>query len=510
MNRRRRYALPEGEHFMKRPKLALCLVGILIALVYALPLAAAYARLGRPLLVTDDDECFYSLRVLDAYRGGTLGNPYLADHQDAPRYRQELVERILAWIARLSRVPPLTVLAASRIAAPVLIFLLLWALGRALGLEQPVALMAAAVAPLAPHLLVGFPFLRYFRTISPATHVPFLLVALLAVQAVWKSGSLRMAAAAGVALGILFYTTPPFYWSFAIGGTSLLALTAAKRERRALLAAIAIACVIAVPYLQNAIRLNSLPEVKETLARLDLMVPGRWPEPGAWPRFAIALVFLPWLLWWRRRIPRLAGFLLPFLVTGTGLLIQNVVTNQQADSQHWVSCLVPLWPLAGIGVLQQWPKLHRPVWTFAFLGLLLASSTAIQITGHARWEAAEHELPQLDARIPETLRWLNRQTPPGSVVWSDEDVMAQLCLFTHNRVYWTELAGHYVVADSEVQNRAATLVPKLDPDTAHFSYRVDYYLGLGEDCERPLSKPVLYRNAQERTCVVALPASARH
>ena len=43
-----------------------------------------------------------------------------------------------------------------------------------------------------------------------------------------------------------------------------------------------------------------------------------------------------------------------------------------------------------------------------------------------------------------------------------------------------------------------------------YAFRVDYYLGLGQDCERRLSKPVLYRNALERTCVVALSASAGH
>src|SRR5437016_2522282 len=76
---------------------ARCAVGLLTVLcVYSLPFAMQLFRREPHLHIAVEDEKIYLARVVDAYRGGSLGNPYLAEHQDAERFMPELAERSLA------------------------------------------------------------------------------------------------------------------------------------------------------------------------------------------------------------------------------------------------------------------------------------------------------------------------------------------------------------------------------------------------------------------------------
>lgn len=68
-------------------ELRLFLLGLVtVVLLYALPLVLTYVRQGKLLYAETLDDTLYETRIIDLYRGGTLGNPYLAEHQDSPRY----------------------------------------------------------------------------------------------------------------------------------------------------------------------------------------------------------------------------------------------------------------------------------------------------------------------------------------------------------------------------------------------------------------------------------------
>ena len=121
-------------------------VGALAVLVvYSLPLFLGCLRTGHLAHLLFTDESIYAVRVLDIYRGGNVASPYLPGHDDAPRFMPELGERALALAARLTRIPPLTVLALSRVIVALLIFFFLWLIAGALDFPPLLALLAALI-----------------------------------------------------------------------------------------------------------------------------------------------------------------------------------------------------------------------------------------------------------------------------------------------------------------------------------------------------------------------------
>lgn len=489
---------------------------LLVLLVYSLPLAIFYARHGQLMAAADFDDSHYGVRVVHAARGGSLGNPFLAEQEGAARYLPEMVERSLAWVARVSGVDALIVLAASRVVFPVLIFLLLYSLARSMEMEPHVAALAAALPPLLPSLATFFTprhphpgWLRYFRLVSPAPHVLVLLLALRALKATCDSSSLRRGVLAGLAIGLLFFT-PFYYWTFTLGGATWLVLTGRQELRRALLLAILVALLTGIPYAVRTSQVLSLPEVQETLARVGYMVSGRQPEEGALPRFFLALAFAVLLFSQRRRPQPSARFLQPFVFLGPPLFLQNVVTNRVVESYHWISCLIPVWSLAGVSLCRQWPVLTRPNSVLRMGEILLAGAILVQINASARWEVFRAERPRLygmETSMKQTLQWLNRRTASGSVVLAEEDVMVLLPMFTHNKVYWSQYAGLHVVSEWEYLTRRSVARHWNPLRPGGIPFRADFYVGTGPVCGSLPPARLLYRNRTEGTCVMALAPS---
>jgi hypothetical protein len=524
-----------------------------IAILYALPLIEGFWRYHALIHVFYPDEAYYAARVLDAARGGTLGNPYLAGHEGAPRYLPEATERTLALLSRAMHLDPLTLLAACRVVLPLLLFLALALLARALGIEERLAILAAAAVPLFPPILTLIQppgtgehgFLRLFRSTSPVAHMLLLVLALIALAEVWRRPSIRAVCVGGLLTGILFYT-PIYYWSFAIGGTLLLAIFDGKESRKALLGVAGIALLLGVPQLIHSHRLMSVPEVVETLARWRLMVPGRWPEMDVPRRFLENLVVLGVLWLARRRVGQNGRFVFAFCLAGELLLVQNVVTNRQIQAFHFMHCLFLMWPLAaalawqesgvssrassegsGRGPFEradhgdpddddpkapsQIPRSTLGMTPRGFIlasltALLLASATLVQLIAFENWATWRNDSPQLytlDLVMPRTLGWLNRHTPPGAVVMAPEDVMASLPLFTHNKVYWTRYAGQHVLSDREVEIRSTDTAHWFENPPQPLHYPADFAVLTGRRCAA--LSGIVYRDQAEGTCVTKRP-----
>lgn len=86
-----------------------------ILVTYSLPFFLNAFSGGPFLNVAEVDEKIYEVRVLDAYRGGSLGNPYVAEHQDAPHFMPEFCERLLALASHLTGLSPLHTVAVARV-----------------------------------------------------------------------------------------------------------------------------------------------------------------------------------------------------------------------------------------------------------------------------------------------------------------------------------------------------------------------------------------------------------
>ncbi len=310
--------------------LRIAALALVVATIYALPFALARGRVD----ICYPDETYYAARVMDAWHGGDLRNPYLAGHERSPKYLPELVERTYALTARSLHVPPLTVLAASRVVLAVALTIALTYFGIALGLSPGMATLAGACPALFPPILTLLQtpgtgehgFLRLFRIVSPAAHMLLLVVALWCAYVVWKGGRWWQWIAAGIALGVLAYV-PIYYWAFAMLGTLLLAI-----RRRALFWSLLVAAVVSLPHFIHAAQVMRSPEVIETLARLRLMIPGRLPEPDVPRRLIENLIVIAALLLIRNR------FLLAFLIAGEVLLVQNAITNRQMQAFPSSSC----------------------------------------------------------------------------------------------------------------------------------------------------------------------------
>ena len=58
----------------------------LVCLVYALPHLLSIAQTGKILPIFRIDDTIYMVRTAAAMRGDTLGNPYIAGHENAPKH----------------------------------------------------------------------------------------------------------------------------------------------------------------------------------------------------------------------------------------------------------------------------------------------------------------------------------------------------------------------------------------------------------------------------------------
>jgi len=506
--------IPDNNVHQGRNRIWLIYGVTVILFAYSLPFLMNRYRHGPFLNIAVDDEKIYLARVMDAYRGGSLGNSYLAEHQDAPRFMPELAERLVALTAHVTGLGPLLIVAISRVVFPVLTCILLWSLARGLGIGPRLAMLAAILPPLAPTIswmaiinsrTTGY--LRYFRAVSPAFYVVLLLFALRLVLLAWRKPLWWTGLLAGASFGLLIYASPIYFWSFAIGGTAWLAVQDSGRVRATLLTSLAIALIVGLPHLLRASLQERGPDVHETLVRLDLLTPGRAPDEYV-TRSLVLGVLLSAAVWLRRwRLGESGRFLFPFMCAGTLLMAQNAITNRHLQGYHWIECLIPVWSLAAVAFLQTSTESFRPVYFMALLAVLVAGAIFVQAMAYVQWEESRKEDAEfwaLDARMPRTLNWLNEHTPANSVVIAAPDVMDSLPLFTHNKVYWADYASQHVMPEWEVQARTQSLESWRPDGATHLPFRADFYLGTGPACLSPKAKLFLYRDIFEGTCVVSV------
>lgn len=484
-------------------------VGALAVLVvYSLPLFLGFLRTGYLAHLLFTDESIYAVRVLDIYRGGNVASPYLPGHDDAPRFMPELGERALTLAARLTRIPPLTVLALSRVVVALLIFFFLWRLAGALDFPPLLALLATLIPVLGLSTnALSVHFLRYMRLVSPAIYVLVLLFALYGWLLLWKKPKAGAAAVlAAVTTGALFYT-PVYYWSFAALGALVLGIISAD-ARRWILSALAIAVVIGAPALVHSAAIASLPEVQQTLHRLDLLTPGRAPDVFVLPRFIAGAVFCILLWTQRRRAGANAKFLLAFLVPGTLLLVQNAFTNRHAQSYHVVECLIPTGALALCAMIRHL-RFARPALLRAAVIVIVVTALGSHAGAYFRWEADVRRvgwLTRLDAQFPATLTWINAHIPPSAVLLAS-DYTSELPMYVANKMYFATYAFQQAITDDELQRREETWEPFDPAHPARLPYPADLYVGFHDRCATA-TLPVLYRNPGEGTCVLDLRTAA--
>jgi hypothetical protein len=403
-----------------------------VCAIYTLPLALPLARSGHVYPIEMRNETLYLVRVAAAMGGDSLGNPYLAGHDHAPKYMPEMVERVLAFTGRALHVSAIGIAAGMRIVQPAFIFLLVAAVSWRAGLPPLLATFAGILTTLAPSSAnftwtsAGEPgFLRYLRFLSPGSHVIVFLVAVLAMCWCWRRPRLRNSLLAGACVGMTFYL-PIFYWSVMWAATALMAVLNKGNERRHFATAAAIAALFAIPVAATSIHNAQDPAVQQTLHRRPalMLVAGRRPQEATVP-VALSGCFL--VVFAARRRSQVLRFLGPFFAVTIPLALQSLVTNRQIQPNHFIDPLLPLAAIAAAGVLFE----IKPANALAVggAGLLLLFGTAEMVANDLRLESLVNSQPlawDLSRAIPRTLGALQTMTPAGSVVLSSPEVMAIL------------------------------------------------------------------------------------
>ena len=229
------------------------------------------------------------------------------------------------------------------------------------------------------------------------------------------------------------------------------------------------------------------------------MTPGRELEQGILPHVVLCIgcAILAWML---RRRSKVFLFLSAFFAVTAPMLLENVVTNRQIQAYHFTDALNPLWAIMGVALLAQL-RIHRVVITSIF-ALVIGFATAQNVADYLRLRsqvAARPEYWALNWRMPRTLAWLQANTPPDSVVIAPRPAMENLPIFTHNKVYWADFARQHVMPTDEADKRLSESL-RWTP-AQPLTYPVDYYLAIGANCAQVTPSSVVFRDAEEETCV---------
>jgi len=489
---------------MTRPGLVAA-AATLVASIYAMPLALSWRDFGAVPALARIDESIYLVRVAVARRGEPLGAPPRAGHAGAPRYLPEAEEQAIARLGRATGLRLVTIVAAMRVLQPVLVFLGVVLLGVTLGLQRTSAVLAGLLATVTPSpsaLAAGAQealFLRDYRFLSPGLHSALFAWALVVVAVGWRRATGAAALYVGLALAAIGYT-PIFYWAPLLAGTALLALCA-RESRRTLIPAGVIGVLLALPVAVQLVHLASVPEVQAAVRRVPgLMVSSRWPEPMAIPLLG-AVVIGAVMAWTCRRRYHGALFLMSFLVPLVPLLWQNLVTARQFEIYHLSGVIVVLGSLTAAMVIEA--RSCRP-WAMAVgAGLVVLSGTATQYVSYSHYRQAVVTDPLLwapELRLAETFRWLNANTPAGSVVFTTPSISRTLTAHTHNKVYWGAFAEEYAIPVVEAETRPQEIAEWRPELGEPLTYRADYLLDVGDLCGTS-PDTYAYVNAAEGTCV---------
>jgi hypothetical protein len=479
----------------------------LVCLVYALPHLLSIAQTGKILPIFRIDDTIYMVRTAAAMRGDTLGNPYIAGHENAPKYMPELSERMVALAGRALHWDVVKIAAAFRILQPAAIFLGVVWICWVFGFPPALAALAGLLTVLAPSLGMlrlyrpGLAsFLRYARFLSAGFHTTLYLAATGAVAVCWQRPTRLRAILAGLAVGAIFYT-PIFYWAVLWAGIIGLVFVSQGEQRRAMLVVAAVSAMVALPFVISTIRNAANPLVQETLHRWPTytMTPGRGLEHGTLPHVTLCIgcAVLAWML---RRRSKVFLFLSAFFAVTAPMLLENVVTNRQIQAYHFTDALNPLWAIMGVALLAQL-RIPRVVIASIF-ALLIGFATTQHLVDYVRLRsqvAAHPESWALSWCMPRTLAWLQENTPSDSVVIAPRPVMEILPVFTHNKVYWADFARQHVMPTEEADQRLAESF-RWTP-AQPLTYPVNYYLATGANCALVTPSSVVFRDAAEATCV---------
>jgi hypothetical protein len=388
----------------------------------------------------------------------SFGNLYGAENKDNPSFAQQTLGPIIldAPTKLLPVTPADTVLFSKFIIGFVFTWLVYLFFFVLLGRKRLDALVATSFTVFIPattalldptqwrSVLLGFStsklnFLALERTINPQ----FGSLAVYAFfgslwKCIWDESSKNRrwwGAAAGIALGLSFYTYFFAYSFIALFSVFLLIWFACRKQWQQALRMVyvgGIALVVAIPFFWNFYVATHSAFYQSVVGRLGGVV----DHTFVFSRI-ILLAAVVWILFRKKFVSSAQVFFGIFLLTAFFVTEQQVLTGHvipQYSHYHWYYVAPMLGAFLCLVLLRVARGFPRRMYIgTAVMMFVLFSWSAVLF----QWRSYEAQLPSVlsDQRYSGVLSWLNRETPKDSVVLANENLSELTVAYTHDNVY---------------------------------------------------------------------------
>jgi len=422
-----------------------------------------------------DDTEHYLSQIKDIQEGHGLGNVYLKEHKNEPYVLAPLGVYFYAKIANWTGVSAPTLAFLSEFILVPLNFLLVYILFFSSTGSKKLSLLGA--------LFLHVVFLREFaRIIIPQVSYPLMVLGLLALWQYFQQRKIKYILLLDIIIGLLVYIQP-FYWSTLVVIFGLLwvvnMMSDYNKKYFLDIAYFALPILIfSFPYLQNLKKLFSSPYYNETLERIGKL---ETHFPGAFVSMAMIIFSMLALfyLFVQKNKQNGAGYLellkIDFqgkkkyifagilFTAGAGLNWQNVITGvylQLGTHYIMITVLLVIWGMILFGsdlLIMAKSRVGKFVACVLFLlpFAVIANNQKTDIPENIKmYHYGQERINEL-ASNAEIFDWLNKNTPPESVikVYSTSSLESLITVYTNNNVDTTGYAGHYLLSDDELENR---------------------------------------------------------
>ena len=411
-----------------------------------------------------DDELFYMARIRDVMDGHPmLGNAYLFEHKNQLPQQLFLPEWFLAQPLQLLNLDVAQGRILYSFILPALAFLLTYFAFYGI---KPSRFWANLFAIF---LFFGLYLFKFSRPVIPQFVFLFWLAQFIFLWSRFfgskKSRILDSQSESGqfhfdwllllniLNFGLLFYLYP-FYWTFYLVFFAAAVLIYFLKDRflsKQFLKILVGGAIIGSFYFYLTFLASRLPEYLETLTRLQLVFSYSPSELKT-----VVLAFFALILFgilYRFKLTKINKETLFFIYGTISFLLvtnQNILTGRKFEFGHYRMSAVFFLVFAVYYIASQIKLGLKLKFLFAFILIIIS---VYGIYGYAQMVFKVSDQDIYAQNYKEIFNWLNKNTPPDSVVYANEEISSFTPVYTSNNVFYSRNANLFIISDAEVEDR---------------------------------------------------------
>lgn len=442
-------------------------------------------------MMDTDAEVHYLARMNNFLVRQSTGNPYLYEYKDTISPFGTYAEATLSLPAFLFPVsiPDLSLL--YKFLLPGVIFFLAYLLTFRLIPDKRWAI-ASGLFILLGHNLINVPdilhlfkfdtayytqFSLFSRPVSPEFSSIFLFMYLLVFLRFLRNPKWGSALTLGIIFGLSFYV---YFYSFtffmALNAVFLVLLAARKRREvfMKLLSASVVGCVIGSYEILSLIQVSHSPLYKE-MAEMSKLQSSHSPLFST-AGIIVTILFLLLMFVYKRKWTEDEYFIVGLLGTALVVINQQVITGivLQSGHYHWyfntpIYIISLLWTLSYFSIQKD---VKQKFVTACIVLISLVSiyvSVFIQYSSYTYWRNETTN----DQRIYSAIDWIQTNTKPESVMFSNMKISNLIPIYTRDFVAYSDYGMLYLVPHERRALDTDTIV-KNGLDSFREKYKLDY------------------------------------